>query len=479
VASAARQRALPQTPERPAAHRRWRPLCASGYKGRQRGEIVRTRPTVLQAHTHQWLGSFGHPGNGQYRAELRRAVAAIERYMQAHEPCPTRTVIRLDGQYGTGAVLSDLAGFSYVMRGKDYQVLEHPLLQARLPLPPDQPFSRPESTLVRTLYDCPDVPVGPKGEHCRVLVATHPANAQKSRVGVTREGVVYELFLTALPQGAFTAAEVVRLYLQRGAFENALSDEDQEQDPDRWCSHSACGQEFWLMLAQWIWNLRLELGQVLKPEPLRTTQFTPHTSDPQKQATCAAASSPGYRSPERALPFKQGRFSGRDFVPQPDGTLHCPAGQRLSATERRREADGSLRLVYAARISQCRLCSLPEPCQWHGEATKKPRRVSVLLHPLQVEVAPWLWRDWSRRAHRGAWIQLLRSQRVEVILPQALPASPPRSQVILSRPQRAHFRLSWAERLACHARAPNEGLVTIKLFGLPEAFATFLGLPTS
>jgi hypothetical protein len=63
---AARQRALPKSPDRPPPQRRLRPLCAPGYTGRKRGEVVRTRTTTLQAHTHQWLGSFGNPGNGQY-----------------------------------------------------------------------------------------------------------------------------------------------------------------------------------------------------------------------------------------------------------------------------------------------------------------------------------------------------------------------------------------------------------------------------
>jgi hypothetical protein len=49
-----RQRASPQIPELPPAHRRFDQVCAPGYLGRKRGEIVRTRPTVLQAHTHQW-----------------------------------------------------------------------------------------------------------------------------------------------------------------------------------------------------------------------------------------------------------------------------------------------------------------------------------------------------------------------------------------------------------------------------------------
>jgi hypothetical protein len=133
---AARQRALPQTTDRPAAQRRLRPLCAPGYLGRKRGEVVRTRTTVLHAHTHQWLGTFGNPGNGDYRVELRRAVAAIHAYLTCHQVSPERTILRLDGQYGTGAVLADLAGLSYVTRGQDYHLLDRDEVQARLHLPP-------------------------------------------------------------------------------------------------------------------------------------------------------------------------------------------------------------------------------------------------------------------------------------------------------------------------------------------------------
>src|SRR6266516_4008158 len=98
---AARQRALPKMEDLPAAKLRLDEVCATGYTGRKRGEVVRTRTVVSHAH-----------------------------------------------------------------------------------------FSRPESPLVRTLYDCPDVPVGPEGCHCRVVVATHPAPKKKSRIGQTRKGVV-------------------------------------------------------------------------------------------------------------------------------------------------------------------------------------------------------------------------------------------------------------------------------------------------
>ena len=459
-------------------------VCAPGYRGRKRGQVVRTRTVISQAHSYHWLGSFGHQGNGRYREELRQGLAAIGRYLTAYQFPPERTLLRLDGQYGTGAVLADLAGFAFVTRGKEYTALDHPLVQARLHLPPDQFQKRPESQVVRSLYDCPQVPVGPEGVLYRVVVATHPAGKKKSPVGVTRAGVVYELFFTNLPQQAFTASDVVELYLHRGAFEPTLFDEDQEIDPDRWCSHSAWGQECWQVVAQWTWNLRLDLGHQLEPTPVRVTEFAPAISPQSEQApTCpaSAVTSPptsGYASPATATSWKAGRFSGQDFPLQPDGTLRCPAGNTLSPQERRREADGSLRVVYAASIRDCRPCPLRDQCQWNGSATKKPRQVSVLLHPLMVGEASLLWRDWSRREHRRACLLLVRHQRIEVSLLPPAAASPRTADMILSRTQRAHSRLSWAERLARNARIPTASQVTIRLFGVPESFATSLGLAT-
>jgi hypothetical protein len=286
------------------------------------------------------------------------------------------------------------------------------------------------------------------------------------------------LFYTTLPQNAFTASDVVALYLHRGAFENALADEDLEQDPDRWCSHTANGQEAWQIISQWVWNLRLELGHQLAPDPVRTTEFAPALLPTQKE-TLSASPAQGYGPAAVALPWKAGRFSGQDFALQPDSTLRCPAGQSLIAHERRRETDGSLRVVYAASIRSCRPCPLREQCQWQGRATAKPRQVSVLLHPLLVGSAPLLWRDWSRRLHRRACKQLLRSQRLEVLADQSLSATSDLVPAPLSRAQRAHYRLDFQERLARNARVPTASWVTIKLFGVPEGFAAWLGLATA
>lgn len=212
----------------------------------------------------------------------------------------------------------------------------------------------------------------------------------------------------------------------------------------------------------------------MRPDPLRTTEFASALPSPSPHVAPAS----GYAPPQVGLTWKAGRFSGQDFALQPDGTLRCPADQQLTPHEQRREADGSLRVVFGASIRSCRSCPLREQCQWNGSATVKPRQVSVLLHPLQVGSAPLLWRDWSRRTHRRACMQLVRDQRLEVGLsPPA--ASPDTAEVILSRAQRAHSRLSWAQRLARNERHLNASQVTIKLFGVPVSFAASLGLATA
>ncbi len=472
---AARQRALPHGEDLPAAFRRLDEVCAPGYRGRKRGQVVRTRTVISQAHSSQWLGSFGNRGNGRYREELRKALSAIGGYLTAYQLPKPRTLLRLDGQYGTGAVLADLAGCAFLTRGKDYRVLDHPLVQTRLHLPPDQTQQRPESQVVRSLYDCPAVPIGSEGVCCRVVVATHRADKKKSLIGVTREGVVDELFFTNLPQQGFTACDVVELYLHRGAFEPQLSDEDAEQDPDGWVSHSAWGQECWQVISQWVWNLRLELGHQLHPAPLRSTEFAPALPLPAPSEAPAS----GYAPAVVGLPWKAGRFSGQDFALQADGTLRCPAEQKLLAHEQRRETDGSLRVVYGASIHSCRPCRLREQCQWNGKATAKPRQVSVLLHPLQVGSAPLLWHYSRRRVHRRVCQQLVRHQRLEMSLSPPPAASAGKAEVILSRSQRAHYHLCWQARLARNARLSTAGQVRIRLFGVPEGFAISLGLATA
>jgi hypothetical protein len=49
---------LPKTEDLPAAQRRLDEVCAAGYTGRKRGEVVRTRTVVSQAHSSESARQF-------------------------------------------------------------------------------------------------------------------------------------------------------------------------------------------------------------------------------------------------------------------------------------------------------------------------------------------------------------------------------------------------------------------------------------
>jgi hypothetical protein len=214
---------------------------------------------------------------------------------------------------------------------------------------------------------------------------------------------------------------------------SVLSDEDKEQDPDRWCSHTAWGQEFWQVMSQWVWNLRLQLGHRLHPTPMCTTEFAPAQAVPQPVPVSNKPAAVAYGAPQWARAAQMGGFAGERFLPQPNGTLCCPAGQPLSAQEHRPERDGSVRMVYAARIGHCRVCPLREPCLGYGTATKKPRRVSAVLWPIQgpplppaasptlpPASQPILWGDWSRCQTRRQWMHRLAYTNSDSELPADL-----------------------------------------------------------
>jgi hypothetical protein len=506
----ARQRALPHSDDLPRAQRRMNAVCAPGYLGRKRGEVVRTRTTLLQAHTQQWLATFGNAGNGEYRGELLRVINVLRQYGRKQNLPLARILLRLDGQYGDLAVVIDLLsrGLCFLTRGKDYDLLDLPVIRARLQGLPDEMSTHPETGTGRALFDCPHIPLAGTALTMRVIVATHPATGTPAPIGVTRDGVVYELFLTALPQAVFTAADVVDLYLHRGAFETVLYDEDQEQDSDRWVSHTPWGQEFWQVISQWMWNLRLELGHRLHPSPVRITEMAPAQPDltsPQDDGhqgsdqphPCHLTVSPSapvlYGPPAFARTPRAGKFAATSFEPQPDGTLRCPAGHPLYAEARRPEHDGTIRLLYAARLPDCRGCQLREHCLGYGNQTKGPRRVSAVLRPVEgpsppreatlplaAPTKPILWGDWSRSATRRAFIGLLHTQTVTLTMTAASSGSQDSSApVVLTRKQRAHWRFSWAERLSRNASSPLSPTVHLQLFGIPAAFALLLGLPTA
>jgi hypothetical protein len=480
---AARQRALPCTPELPPAHRRLDAVCAPGYKGRKRGEVVRTRTTALQMHTRQWIGTSGGPGNGDYRDELASALQAITTYVKHFALTPQMALVRLDGQYGDAAVIAliILAGVHLLTRGRGYHLLEHPQIQSVLAHPPSASVTGMNTAETIELFEGGWLELDEGLPHVRVIVARHPAPpAGKSvPVGKCVEGWVYELFITTLDADGFLVEDVLDLYHGRGAFETVLADEDVEEDADRCCSYTECGQELWQIACQWVWNLRLSLGHAMQGGEMREIEWAqPKERPPRFSLAQPAQAEYGPWQPAGDAGPGRGRMTGEAFSLQEDGTLRCPAGASLWLSELRQENTFTQRAVYVAPLENCQGCQLREQCLGRGARGNRARRVSAIrrLLPAPCSVEPQSgvltatrWVDVAGRALRRSWMSHWRGQHVEVIALAPIPigvSPPPRSP----RAIRSHRRWSWHDRLARNAWGGPPQL-RVSVAGVPSFLA--------
>jgi hypothetical protein len=86
-----------------------------------------------------------------------------------------------------------------------------------------------------------------------------------------------------------------------------------------------------------------------------------------------------------------------------------------------------------------------------------------------------LWRDWPRCRIRRTWLKIMRSETVRWERSATpVPVTTETSEVS-TRAQRAHWRLSWDQRLARNARPLDAPSLTVTLYGLSATFAHALG----
>jgi hypothetical protein len=137
-----------------------------------------------------------------------------------------------------------------------------------------------------------------------------------------------------------------------------------------------------------------------------------------------------YGPAQWARPSFTGGFPGSAFTPQPDGTLRCPADRPLSPQERRPERDGSLRILYAARMGHCRDWTAAEHSVKKAPKAASRGFVSAVLWPLSsslltssptrpdapapLPLAPVFWKDWPRCGIRRGWLKVVRSETVRL-----------------------------------------------------------------
>jgi hypothetical protein len=213
--------------------------------------------------------------SGQWRLS-RRVVTGTQRDRCLSDRdfrlLPSQALVRLDGLYGNGTIVVDLiaAGVGFVMRGKDYALLDLTPVKQRLALPADEQFTHPESGTCRNLFDCGEVPVtgleqferhaivcqclfgrkGPQGMGgCTqgVIGATFPVVAPckvKGQLGKLRE-LVHALFLATMllkqtPDQAMKAAAAGRTDLGREALADFIMVEGEAALPVTMHEASVC-----------------------------------------------------------------------------------------------------------------------------------------------------------------------------------------------------------------------------------------------
>lgn len=516
---ATRHRALVTAPTHPQLKRRSENACAPGYGGRKRGDHVRTRSTIACAHTHEWLGTFAAPGNGTPKPDLARACGLVQRYLQTQGLTIEQGIVRLDGLYGSASYVSPLqqAKISYAIRCRDYHLLTDPIVVAALKQAPHATITYPASPHARELFDIPCLDSTRRGYHepmRLVIVRMERFDKRKRAVGKCKGKYIHELFLTSLPVEQFTATDVLNLYCGRGGFEQILSEEDAEQDGDRWCSWQAQGQSFWQILNQWVWNWRIRAGAAQSPELCaRQTEWSPALTEvareivtPQPEAPPPALPAP--KPSERAVPqygamtVSEGwgksrhKYSGQDFKIIDDEFVECPAGHRMGRREIRYTRRGDMQMLFSVTPRKCASCPVKQHCLSDDSKGTNGRRISVMrtklppmptvaLEPEITVIAQvpsqtvqgtqaLIWTDIPATRLRREIRQYLRRHqaRIEQNDSETQPIEPASSY--LTRSQRAHRRLAWAERLKRNAISSNGLQVSVQLFGISPRLVDFL-----
>lgn len=418
----ARQRALVATPDYPPVRRRRERSYAKGYAGRKRGHTVRNRTTLQQAHTNEWLGSWGSAGNGDIWGELECCLTTICAYLHGHHLTTGHSLARLDGAYGwaRGAWMMQEHGIGYIMRCSDYGLLNRPEVKLALRHGLATGHYQTSTGSRREIFDLGLVSwcVGNNSSQTtqtRLILVSRPYDpkTKQIRVGKRRGNRILEIFVSDQAPENFSAQDLLTTYYGRGEFEDNLGQENVEQKTAQYCTDNPHGQDFWQLLSQWIWNWRLrmstsisemsEVRQTLideeitlrssQPEPLLKCQDAPFCGEraemiePQHTDVCLSTSFPRAEetvpknndvwTPSKATGRAARRLSAERFTRLSDEEVRCPEGKILRRQRHHIEGE-KIRMTFQARIEDCRECRLGPQCRGSDIKGRQGRCVSYL-----------------------------------------------------------------------------------------------------
>ena len=379
---------------------RRREATAPGYPGRKRADRVRTRTTVLMSSADLWILTFGQAGNGRRALSLERSMSRICTVLDRLGIPRSEGVVRMDGEWGRTASLVPVAaaGLGFVCRAVEYnQLLSKPEVQAALARGSSVEMTLPDSPVTRQVFDVPKV-VFPSADPLHPLVAriviTRFAlpEGSKHRVGHLIDGWVYEFFITDRRPDAWSAPEVVSLYLGRGGFEHTLAMEDAELETDRWITHCGLGEDLWQICCQWVWNQKVVFGaltlssedslerslafevptKLIDPEPVTFSELVPSVLPPTQDSGEPS-------QPEAAtIPPKptRGTWGPERFRRDAEGQVRCPAGHPMKVIDRRQRVSG-LRERHETPAKFCASCPHHLACRGARCSDLTGRRIDL------------------------------------------------------------------------------------------------------
>jgi hypothetical protein len=233
---------------------------------------------------------------------------------------------------------------------------------------------------------------------------------------------------------------------------------------------------------QWVWKLRLALGQRGATGSVRSLEWAPALSVAAVERPVATNEPSEAYGPLEWAQLRgraKGGFSAEAFPLRAAGMLQCPAGKLLWLTETRQASPTTQRLTYVARDHDGTSCPLHASCLSQSASGQRGRRVSARRRRRASPITTvggtqgdraMRWQDVAGRGLRRNWTAYWRSQAVTIGRhpPRALlPTRPPRAA-------RAHRRLDWDERLGRNACAPQR-LATIHVAGVSPTLLDMLG----
>jgi len=184
------------------------------------------------------------------------------------------------------------------------------------------------------------------------------------------------------------------------------------------------------------------------------------------------------------------RFGNEDFRIVDEKTVLCPAGHPMYQRTRKQKENGDLALQFGIRPKVCQSCPVKRPCLSPNSKGIGGRRVTVirraistaksvvdkgsaivrsafgwLMNPKPNYEQPIYWCDIAAGQLRRTWHEHLSRQAIEIkAIERPNPIKTKPEEVLLSRSQREHRRLSWWERWERNARKAEDPCWGIVLY---------------